>query len=114
MRISKRNRTTLRTMYVTLFMIFCVGFGLIAVGRIFGVVEQNAFGNTASAFQILNDEEFILFGNKIRLPIIAFFGRVSDFVKQYAPGIIKLLGFAINGAEELIEKAFYQIVSSLK
>lgn len=114
MRISNRNKTTVRTMLVSLFMIFCAVAAIIASGYVFTIVEENAFGNKAAAFKILNENEFVLFGNTVKLPIISGFIKVKEFITRYAPGVIKLLGFAINGAEELIENVSYKIVSSLK
>lgn len=114
MRISKRNRVTLRTAYVTFFMILCGATAVILMGHIFNVVERNGFGNNMSAFKIVGDKGFIVFGKYIHLPVIAVFENISEFFKEYAPGIIKLLGFGVNGAEELIENGVYKIVSSLK
>lgn len=114
MRTIKDSRTIFRTFCITMFMIICASVGLVVVGHIFSVVEMNAFGNHKLAFGIVNDEEFIIFGNKVRFPIIKVFIYIYDFIRQYAPGIIKLLGFAVNGAEELIENGVYKTVSSLK
>lgn len=114
MRITKQNKTVLRAFYVTMFMITCVAVGLIAAGHVFSVSENGAFSNNATAFGIVNDEEFIIFGSKVRFPIISSVIKLKDWFLRYAPGIIKLLGFAVNGVEELIETIVYRIVSSLK
>lgn len=114
MRITKKSKITLRTFLITMFMITCAATGLIAAGYVFSVLENNAFSNNTTAFGIVNDEEFIIFGNRVRFPFISAVIKLKDLFARYAPGIIKLLGFAVNGVEELIENTVYRIVSSLK
>lgn len=114
MKITKRNRLTARTAFVTFFIIACGIIAAVLMGRVVSVVEGNAFGRQVTVFAVPNDREFIIFGKTFDFPIIAVFKRIGTYIRRYAPGIIKLLGFAVNAVKELIENIIYSIVSSLK
>lgn len=114
MRIVKKYEITVRSAIVTSFILACGLSAICLMGEVFSVVEQNAFGNKVAAFEILDNKRFSIFGQEVYFPIIAAFEKISHLIKEYAPGIIKLLGFAVNGAEELIEFSVYSILSSLK
>lgn len=104
----------IRAAVITSVMLICTAAGLLMSGRVFSVVEKNAFGNDIKAFEIYEKDVYGFFGKRFSVPIITFAERVEAFVYTYAPGIIKLLGFAIDGVGELISKIVYKTVSSLR
>lgn len=104
----------IRATAVTTVLLACTAAVILMTGEVFTVVEKNAFGNEAQAFGIYDRDVFIIFGQQVRIPIISIMEKIGDFFHKYAPGIIKLLGFAVNGVEELINETVYKIVSSLK
>ena len=114
MYISKRNKIMIRTTFITLMLLMCVFAAVILMGEVLTVVEKNAFGNKIDAFEIVDKDVFVVFGNEVNFPVISLFERVTVFFKNYSPGIIKLLSFAVNGVKELLWNLGYIIFSSLK
>ncbi len=114
MRITKRKRIILRSAAITSYILMCLMLAVVFMGRVFNVVETNGFNSGLIAFSVINDREFMIFGKIVDFPIIEIGKKIYSVVYNYAPGIIKLLGFAVNGAEELIGNSIYSIVSSLR
>ncbi len=99
-----RHRIFLRAFSVTAFMLLCVSTVVTACGYIYTVVEHNVFGHNVTAFSVTSKDYIEVFGREFYLPVISVWEGVSGFVGGYCSGTIKLLGFAINTAEELINK----------
>lgn len=102
MRVSKRNRIMIKTTAFTLSLLFLMFISVILMGYIYTTVEQNAFGNQAVAFYTADGNYYTVFGNEYYIPIADALGEVSSIIKKYSFSIIKLLGYAKNGTEELI------------
>ncbi len=99
-----RHRIFLRAFSVTAFMLLCVSTVVTACGYVYTVVEHNAFGHNVTAFAVTSKDYVEAFGREFYLPVISVWEGVSGFVSRYCSGTIKLLGFAINTTEELINE----------
>ena len=85
-------------------MLLCVSTVVTACGYIYTVVEHNVFGHNVTAFSVTSKDYVEVFGREFYLPVISVWEGVCGFVSRYCSGTIKLLGFAINTVEELINK----------
>lgn len=101
-KISRRNRIFLRAFCMTMFMFMCLGTALVSMGHVYAVIEQNAHGREVTALSVTEMDYLNLFGKEIYFPVMSISEKVYAVFKQYSPGIIKLLSFAVNGTEELI------------
>ncbi len=99
-----RHRIFLRAFSVTAFMLLCVSTVVTACGYVYTVVEHNAFGRNVTAFWVTSKDYVKIFGREFYLPVVSVYESVSGFISRYCSGTIKLLGFAINTVEELINK----------
>lgn len=103
-KIIYRHRIFFRAFLVTAFMLLCVSTVVTACGYVYTVVEHNAFGRNVTAFSATSKDYVKIFGREFYLPVVSVHESVSGFIVKYCSGTIKLLGFAINTAEELINK----------
>ena len=101
-KIIHRHRVFFRAFLVTAFMLLCAGVVVTACGYVYTVVERNAFGRNVTAFSVTSKDYVGIFGREFYLPVVSVYESVSGFIVKYCLGTIKLLGFAINTAEELI------------
>ena len=114
MYISKRNKIMIRTTLITLMILVCAFASVVLMGNVFAVGEKNMFGNDIDTFKMVEKGELVIFGNKVNFPFVSFVEKATVFLKNYSPGIIKLLGFAVDGVKELFWNLGYMIFSSLK
>lgn len=105
-RLSKNSRITVRCAAITLFILILVFLALYFMGQAYTAMEMTVFERSSEAFFISGWDEFSLFGKVYNLPIMTVSSKIYDFLSQYAPGIIKLHGFCINSAEELVVNLF--------
>lgn len=103
-RIRKNTRLMLRSMWVTLIILLCAALAFIFMGKAYAVMEKQAFGREVSAFGSEYTDYVTVFGKEVYIPLESAVGGVKSFVSKYTPSIIKLLGMAVNGTEELIRK----------
>lgn len=96
----------LRSLSVTMFILICIGAAIAAMGQVYTVVEQNAFGRKVSAFSVTEMDYLSIFGKEVYFPVMSVTEKVGGFVKRHCPGTVKLLGFAVNGTEELVNELF--------
>lgn len=104
--ISKNSRLVIRSAAVTMFMISCVFTTFLLMGYAYSAIQMTAFGNDTPAFIISDWDEFTVFGTSYHVPVMTSAEKVYNFAYAYSPGIIKLIGFAINGAENLLNSIF--------
>lgn len=103
-KIIYRHRIFLRAFSVTAFMLLCISTVVTACGYVYTVIEHNAFGHNVRAFSVTSKDYVEFFGNEFYLPVVSIYESISGFVGKYCSGTVKLLGFAINTAEELINQ----------
>ena len=103
-KIIYRHRIFLRAFSVTVFMLLCISTIVTACGYVYTIIEHNAFGHYVTAFSVTSKDYVEVFGREFYLPVISLWEGVSGLVSRYCSGTIKLLGFAINTAEELIKQ----------
>ncbi len=99
-----RHRIFLRAFLITAFMLLCVSTIITACGYVYTVIENNAFGHNVTAFSVTSKDYVQVFGKEVYLPVVSVSESIGGFVEKYCSGAIKLLGFAINTAEELISR----------
>ena len=97
-----RNSVFFCAFCITMFMLLCAGAVIAACGYIYSVVEYNAFGREVAAFSMEAKDYIGFFGEEFYFPLVSVYEHVSGFFKLYCSGIIKLLGYAVALAEELI------------
>ncbi len=103
-KIIYRHRIFFRAFLVTAFMLLCVSTVVTACGYVYTVIEYNAFGRNVTAFSVTSKDYVGIFGREFYLPIVSVYESISGFVGKYCSGTVKLLGFAINTAEELLNQ----------
>ncbi len=113
-RISKNTATTLRTAYITMFIIFCVISAFVLIGKAYSVIELTAFGNNTEAFLFTDKNNISVFGHKIYFPFITVAEEIIGFLTKYSSGIIKFLNSAYSTVEEAVKVGFGYILSSFK
>ena len=85
-------------------MLLCISTIVTSCGYVYTVIEHNAFGHNVTAFSVTSKDYVEVFGKEVYLPVVSVCEGVGGFVGKYCSGAIKLLGFAINTAEELIKQ----------
>ena len=98
--ISNNSRLCFRSAAVTLFMFFCAFTAVWYMGSAYSAMQMTAFGNDLPAFFISDWDEFTLFGKSYHIPVMTAAQKVYDFLHSYSPGIVKLIGYALDGIEE--------------
>ena len=99
-RISKRNRTVLRSMTVTLVILACSVAATYLMGMAYSAIQRDAYGVEMTAFSVDSKDYVTLFGNEVYFPLINVVQTAKDLFTKYCSGLIKLLGYAIDIAKE--------------
>lgn len=102
-RLSKNNRLLLRSTFVTFFMLSCAFVAVVLMGKAYSEMQKILFDNETEAMFIVEEDVFSFFGNEVYLPVMTYSKKVAEFFKTYASGIIKLIGYAVNITNELLE-----------
>jgi hypothetical protein len=99
--ILKRNKVMLRAMLVTLMLLGSASVVLVAMGRVYTVVEHNLYGQKVVFFDV-GPDSITLFGKDLYFPVFIPLQRFFEAVNLYSSGITKLLKIAVDVFEELI------------
>lgn len=101
--MSNRSKIILRSFCVTSVILICAFAAVLGMGRAYSVMEQNIYGRSASAIYIPKADRLCVFGREIPFPVMTAMSKAYEVVKENAFGLIKPLGFMLDGAEELTE-----------
>ena len=105
-RTRKKTQVMLRAMSVTLVILLCAALAFMLMGEAYAVMEKQAHGREVSAFYSEYTDYVTVFGKEYYIPLKTAADSVKGFVSEHTPSIIKLLGKAVNGTEELIRSLF--------
>lgn len=105
-RTRKNTSLMLRAMSVTLVILFCTAAAFMLMGKAYAVMEKQGFGREVSAFHSEYTDYVTVFGKEYYIPLKTAVDGVKGFVAEHTPSVIKLLGKAVNGTEELIRSLF--------
>lgn len=98
---SNTAKIMLRSLIVTAFLLLCAFSAIAAMGYAYSVMEKNIYGHTVSAFSVTELDSITAFGREISFPFMSVGLKAAGLYKKYAFGTAKLLGFVLNGVEEL-------------
>lgn len=99
-RISKRNRTVLRSMTVTLFILTCTVVAIFFMGMAYSAIQRDAYGIEMTVFSVDSKDYITVFGKEVYFPLINVLQTAKELFMRYCSGLIKLLGYAIDVTKE--------------
>lgn len=98
---SNTAKIMLRSLTVTAFLLLCAFSAIAAMGYAYSVMEKNIYGHTVAAISVTELDRITVFGREISFPLMSVGLKAAELYEKYAFGTLKLLGFVLNGVEEL-------------
>ena len=86
---------------ITLFIISLISAAAILMGVVYKESRYTSFGEQVVLFDIKEKDVFLFLGNEVHIPLMTICEKIGYIIKQYSPGIIKLLLGVVNTLEEL-------------
>ena len=98
---TRYQRTMLSSALITLFIISLISAAAILMGVVYKESRYMSFGEQVVLFDIKEKDVFLFLGNEVHIPLMTVCEKIGYIIKQYSPGIIKLLLGVVNTLEEL-------------
>lgn len=112
-KLSKNNHLLIRSTLIMLFVLSCAFVAILLMGKAYVEMQKILFNNDTQAFFIVEKDVFSVLGKEFYIPIISCSEKVASFLKNFASGIIKLIGYVLNLTNELIEKIIILLSNSI-
>lgn len=99
-------KTLIKSSMLTLVLLTLVIIAVSLMGVVYSEMEFTAFGRNVSFLEAVEKDRLSIFGKEFYFPLETAVENLEYYIESYSPGIIKLLGYAVNTLEELSKNIF--------